>query len=113
MATVEDLRRLEDELRAAESRRHVLEGEVRDLKGTRERIAQELARVEIQMSQREDLIYKNRPLEEGVRRRIEDIRRELERQRLEYHGPEGYDARAKVGLYPAPTPKLYPARRRR
>jgi predicted nucleic acid-binding Zn-ribbon protein len=100
MPTVADLRRLEDELRAAESRRHVLEGEVRTMNVEHQRAQQELARIEIEMSKREALIHQGRPLEEGIRRRIANLRYELEGARLKANGVAGYDARVKVGLYP-------------
>src|SRR5208337_4794655 len=101
MVTVEDLRRLTQKYDEIE--RHVSDSK-HDLTVYR----RQLAELEPQVRSLErgihaieiDLPNQERQLQDTLRE-AHRVERELERQRLEYHGPEGYDARAKVGLYPA------------
>jgi hypothetical protein len=84
--------------------------EIQRLRVEVERLTQE--QMEIVRSCRALQADTDRRLEEGRRRYNDILRRraelerdiaiataELDRQRLEYHGPEGYAARKRIGLY--------------
>ena len=121
MVTIDDVRRLEKELHEAQERRSQLLREAEEyenraaarsqpIQATQVEISRLQRRVQDWTTEMEKLrtsarnvrahVAENDRLAEGIRRRLADLRYELEGARLKANGVAGYDARVKVGLYP-------------
>jgi chromosome segregation ATPase len=100
MVTVDDVRRLEADLQAAQNRYQNISSENVRIGNRMDQTRFELGNLEAQYNQTAQEQDRARAMVSVLKARLDAAKRELDQARRAYDGREGYAARKRVGIYP-------------